>query len=800
MLGKLKKTTETGSAKQAAKIATTDARDFIPQFTHLNAYTLLTKNGEVMQTIRISHNRNGLDYEPHDRNGGNLRECIRKALVTHIPNDNIGVWIHTLRRRRGVSFKTDYGNDFAKHVNEKWRSKHGWSHQYYNEVYVTLIYEGQTSKLLDANMFRQSSTLKKNRSMRDIYVQAAANEMDLIMGAIMDELGASYQVHRLRIVERTHEPEDGLPDAPVFYSEPMEFLSYLLNLRAEPVLLPDADISAALQSCDLIFGFNAMETKSDAGTKRFAALLSLKQYREVPSHTVDMLLQAPMELVVSQAFHFIPADLALKEYRDQKDYFEMSGDTYSMEASGLSEMLQGNKGLSTDFGSQQTCIMVLVDELKKLDDDVAHLQKAFSAIGLVCIREDIRLEEIFWSMLPANFHFLRRKTAIPSTRVGGFAKLNRFASGQSEHTFWKQPVTLLPTLVNSPYFFNFHRQDNGHTFWLDFNSFADRMADQSLSFLLTQAHKLNPRVFYFDYQQSAALWFDKMGAEYHSLHAAPGQHFSLNPFSLEPNPRNIAFLSAWCSDLVEASAEERVQLKSAVDEYCRSAGSLTLPAFVAFLGDRAPALASRFSPWLPHGRFGGLFCGTSDDFTSTHDWLGIDLTEALTTAQNAVAAFAYMLHRVILSLDGRPTIIVLQHAMPILQQPFFATRLASLLEMLKENNAMMISCVRWSPSLASHPVTGILLEECASIIVSPDDVPVEYASVMPALFSPDDQDLLGTMDRMQGDTLLKQGPETVALRINLESMPDVAAIFHNDIKTLMSVGGPFSSLPQKGAA
>lgn len=801
MLGVLKKKKDASAVSlPPSKAASVDARDFIPQFTHYNAHTLLTKNGEVMQTIRISHNKNGLNYEPHDRSGGNLRECIRRAVASHVPSDNVAIWIHTLRKRRSVSFLAHYDNAFADHMNKLWRAKNGWSHQYYNEVYITLIFDGQGSKLTDKELIKEGSTPKKNRAMRDTYIEAASGELDLMMNAISDELASGYLVHKLAVTERIPESQDGLPVAPLFFSEPMEFLSYLLNLREEQVPLPDADISAALQSCDLLFGFNAMETKNSAG-KRFGALLSLKQYREVPSHTVDMLLQAPMELIVTQAFHFIPSEMALKEYHEQKDLFDMSGDTYSMQASGLSEMLLANKKQPVDFGSQQTNIMVLVDELKKLDEDIGHLQKAFSGLGLVCIREDIKLEEIFWSLFPGNFTFLRRKTAIPTARIGGFAKLNRFASGHSSDMFWREAVALLPTLVHSPYFFNFHKQDNGHTLWVDFNSFGDRLAHHSLSFLLTQSHKLTPRVFYFDHLHSASLWFEKMDATYHQLHTrAKSCSFALNPFSLEPNARNIAFLAAWCAELVHATPEERTQLKQAIEQFFQSGESPHLGSFVAFLGRNAPALAARFSPWLEAGEYGGLFSATHDAFPSEIDWLGIDLTEALGTANNAVAAFAYLLHRVILSLDGRPTIIVLQHALPILQQPFFASRLSSLLEMLKENNAIVIFCVRYTETLPTNPITETLLAACASKIILPDDLRLDYAALFPNLINANDQDLLLSMDRMRGDIMLKQGEETVALRIDLDIMPDVKAIFDNDIKTLMSAGGPFAGLSKKAAA
>lgn len=800
MLGAILKKRQDSSAVKPPppKTATAHSRDFIPAFTHYNSHTLITKDGGVMQTIVIRENKNGLDYEPHDRQGGNLRDCIRKALCAHIPGDNVAVWIHTLRKRRGVNFTAHYDNAFAAHVNKGWRAENGWSHRYYNEVYITLVYEGQGGKLFDKTLLKDGITTKRNREMRDTYIESAANEMDLVMNAIIDELNTNYRVHRLNISERISEAQDYLPQAPIFYSEPMEFLSTLLNLREEPVPLPDADISDALQSCDIVFGFNALETKSDEGVKRFGALLSLKQYREVPSHTVDMLLQAPMELIITQAFHFIPGDAALKDYRSQKDIFDMSGDSYSMRASGLEEMLKSDRHIPTDFGSQQTSIMVIVDELKKLDAEIGRLQKAFSGIGLVCVREDIRMEEIFWSMFPGNFTFLRRKTSIPTGRIGGFAKLNRFASGDSGHSFWPEPVSLVPTLVNSPYFFHFHVQDNGHTLWLDFNSFGDRMSDRALSFLLTQSHKLGPRLFYFDMHGGAELWFKKMGARYHHLRTHTGAHgLALNPFSLEAHPRNIGFLTAWCSELVNADDDERAHIKAAIESMFQPGASPDMQQFTDMLVTRAPSLAARFAPWREDGEYGGLFSAQTDNFAGDNSWLGIDLTEALSTPQNAVAAFAYLLHRIILSLDGTPTIIVLQHAFPILQQPFFASRLESLLEMLKENNAMMIACVRYSESLAQNPVMDTLLRACASKVVVPDDLSLHYASLLPALLNENDEDLLLAMERMQGDLLLKQGTETVALHINLDAMPDVAAIFNNDIKTLISAGGPFATAPEK---
>ena len=171
MLGALKKRHNIKAVKPAAsKVASTDARPFIPQFTHFNEHSIATKDGGIMQTIRIAENQGGLNYEQHDRSGGSLRDCIRKAIGHYVSTDNVAVWIHTLRKRRNVSFTAQYDNAFATHVNQGWRIKNGWSHQYYNEVYVTLLYDGQTAKLLDKNLFKQCAKLNFAPSSTGFYV------------------------------------------------------------------------------------------------------------------------------------------------------------------------------------------------------------------------------------------------------------------------------------------------------------------------------------------------------------------------------------------------------------------------------------------------------------------------------------------------------------------------------------------------------------------------------------------------------------------------------------------------------
>jgi type IV secretion system protein VirB4 len=509
-----------------------------------------------------------------------------------------------------------------------------------------------------------------------------------------------------------------------------------------------------------------------------------------------MLLQSPIELIISQAFHFIPHDKALKQYREQREYFENSEDTYSMEATGLIDILRGNRKQPTDFGHQQTSFMVLVDELKKLDRDVGQLQEAFGEIGLVCVREDIRLEEVFWSTFPGNFEFLRRKDPINTHFIGGFARLNRFSSGQSTGMLWAQPIGLLPTLVNSPYFFNFHAQDNGHTLWMDFNSFNDKAGTILLSFLLTQTQKLNTKLFYFDQHQSAALWFNKMKNPYIKIGTKKNKSIAINPFSLPAEPRNIGFLTAWCCELIDADTTEKTTLATQLRAFFESDKPRSLSDFIAHLEETDTALAARFSPWVRNGEFADLFASSDSDFSFTADWLAFGIDEVMKSPHNAVATISYLLHRIVLSLDGSPTIIVMRDMLNIMSHPFFTSRFESLLEMLKENNVMVIFAENSNNPAYENAAMQLLTNCCASIIVVPDDIKQDYATVAPHLLTAGDEKLLWRMDRMKGDILVIQRQETVALRINLDSMNDVESIFSNDVKTLIASGGPYASVPE----
>jgi len=800
-----KKPDDAVSPAAAAQEEQMTPHEFLPYYCHYNPNTLLTKNGELMQIIRIVSNHYGLNYESGTSTHNTVREVIREAITESVVSDKFALWIHTLRKRKPIRYTSQFDEPFAAYIHDRWQKKHRWKYQYYNEVYITILRDGQSAPLLDKKRMQNVVLPLSNRQYRRAYLEESQAELDETVARILDKIRVHYDANCLSVVERISDIP-ALAGQSIFYSEPMEFLGTLLNQAVETFPLPDYDISEALCTSTITFGFNALSVRHANGGRRFGAILSLKQYREVSSETVDRVLQSSTELVITESFTFLPNALALAQFKTQTEMFAMSEDGYSIRATGIEDMLESDRGSPVDYGEHQVSVTVLVDEFKQLDPEVGKAQEAFAELGLITVREDIRLEECFWAQMPGNFEFLRRREPINTSKIAGFARLNLFPNGISTGNHWGEAAMLLPTQVNSPYFFNFHYQDNGHTVLFDYNSFHDSAGQVLLNFLLASALKYRERLFLFDRNHTAQLMFNKLGGGYHTFPTsqmpAKQSAAALNPFSLDDTPRNRGFLLAWCLSLAgiksPAADEFKPHLTAAIDTlYTMPPESRTLDALLPLL-TACPLLAKALAEFGHQGKQSGRFNAPVEtlDLSAIAGRLhGFDMDPIAGGTASTVPLFSYLLHRIINTLDGKPAMIVLHEAWDLLENEFFAPRLESLLEMLTQNNVMVIFTTQSPQDRIGTATLATLMKTCATRLYVPDDIAFNYISE-PLGLQEHDAKFLRKMERQKGDFLLQQGHESIALAANLEGLDDIRAILGNDIKNLIAAGGRFASIPQ----
>jgi type IV secretion system protein VirB4 len=735
--------------------------DFVPFSIHYDPETILTKNGELLQTIKIT----GFAHEDITQEDKDLRATIREALLGAIQTTDYAAWFHTIRRKKNIAPKGLFRKDFSGYLNQCWRERNNFDGGYINEVYLTIVKEGEVSSLLDPKEFLYGLLPGALRKKRFSYLEKAASELSSVVEQILGTL-EHFGARRLGVVER-----DG-----VYYSQLCSFLGKLTTLTDHPWPLPDADISRFLTDYDVTFGYNAMEVRNADGARRFGAMLSLKEYKELNLNALDRFLQLPIEFVITQCIDFINHKQALKEYQYQHKLLEISEKEEFEEKIGLKSIIDSNRGSPVDFGEQQLNVFLLSDTLKILEYEVKTATDALMNIGIIPMREDLKLEECYWAMLPANFEFLKRLKPINTRRIAGFCNLSNFPAGISDNNYWGPAVSLFYTAANTPYYFNFHVGDNGHT-----SIIGPFGAGKTVltNFLISESRKFGNRLFYFDQMRASEIFIRSIGGDYLIIGSGSTSPPRMNPLLLEDNEMNRSFLEVWLESLlinIDTSKKQEGLLSNIVRKlYELSSEQRTLQTVFTLIQAQDNSLADSLADWLPDGKYGYVFNHTKESLDFSRNVIGFDVTALTNDEKLMVPVLSYLIHRATLMLDGAPSMIVFDEAWKLLDNEWFGPRLAEWLESIREQNTVAVFATENVGHAMQSVISPILMEQIATQIFLPDsDIKEEYITV----FNLTDQEVsyVYNMRSDQRQFLLKRGLDTIVGKLDLSGMDDVLGV------------------------
>jgi type IV secretion system protein VirB4 len=751
--------------------------DFVPYACHWDPYTIVTKNGEILQSIKIT----GFTHEQltQEEDETDLRSRIREAVLTCIDSTQYAVWVHTIRRKANLQTGGEFKRDFAGYLNRFWNDRNDWEHQFTNEVYITVVREGQNASLFDPAGFMRGIIPRVDGRYRERFIDDACVKLNAVMLKMMPVL-ESYGARRLGISER----------GGVMYSDFCGFLGKLITMLDIDFPVTDVDLSHYLTDYDVTFGFNAMEVRMRSdGRRRFGAILTLKEYRELAVETLDRILQIPAEFIITQCFDFINAKAALKGYDYQRHLFEVSKTQALLEKTGLKDILASNRGKVTDYGLHQLNVFLLADSLRALEAGVTKAVSGLTSLGMAPLREDIKFEECYWAQLPANFEFIRRMRPLNTARIAGLANLSNFPAGKKDGNHWGPAVTTFHTAARTPYFFNFHEKDNGHTTIIGPEGAGKTVL---MNFLLAQACKFDGRLFLFDNDRNSEIFLRSLGGAYYMVwpkaDTQPYARLSLNPFQLDENPGNREFLRNWMLSLV---GSQDPNLLAACDRAIEQIAARPRPErrlglCVEALSVENPEFARLFAPWVGGGEFAALFDHAEDTLQFTDKIYGFDMSDVMRHASVMVPVVSYLLHRIMLVLDGTPTIVAMTEAWSLLDSPLFSSRLKEWLDMLRADNAMALLATEQVAQASGSSINASLMEHIATQIYLPDEAADNSYTEAFGLLEKEIS-YLTVMNTEDRHFLLKRNGNAIVAELNLAGMTDIVAVLSSSPASLQSM-------------
>src|SRR3546814_8377444 len=107
----------------------------LPYARHLDDVTIETRDGLLMQTIRLG----GLLFETADSDELNYRGGLRDAMLRTLGTSRFAVYHPVVRRRAEAAMGEVEADDFSSALDARWRARLAGKHLYITELFLSLV-------------------------------------------------------------------------------------------------------------------------------------------------------------------------------------------------------------------------------------------------------------------------------------------------------------------------------------------------------------------------------------------------------------------------------------------------------------------------------------------------------------------------------------------------------------------------------------------------------------------------------------------------------------------------------------
>ncbi len=270
------------------------------------------------------------------------------SLLRNLAGGQWAVWTHRLHRVVSDMLQDPQAPGFAQDLSRAYQAKLGERRMMSNELYLTLVYR--------PNVSRVSRALQSTQRTRTAIAEAQAEalrvmeERSALVGRVLRGFGPQL------LGTREHRGRS--------YSEVSEFLGYLVNGCWRPIPMMAGPLYRTLPTARLTFGGDKLELRQ-GDQRRYAALVDIKEYADaVEPGILNALLYEASEFIETQSFSILPRREAMCALELQRDQLIASDDVVASQVAEMDVALN-------ELGDGQFCMGEYHYSLVVFGEDVA---------------------------------------------------------------------------------------------------------------------------------------------------------------------------------------------------------------------------------------------------------------------------------------------------------------------------------------------------------------------------------------------------------------------------------------------
>lgn len=384
-----------------------------------------------------------------------------------------------------------------------------------------------------------------------------------------------------------------------------------------------------------------------------------------------------------------------------------------------------NSGLLA-YGYYSANIVIFDKDSERLEANLKEVKSTLEKLGFISRIENINAVEAYLGSLPGFVYPNLRRPVINTLNLTHLIPLASVWAGEKYNPsdkFSPESPALMQVVTNgkTPFRLNLHVGDLGHT--LIFGPTGAGKSTLLANIFLNFEKYHNAKIFAFDKGRSLlAATLASKGVHYDV--AGDNSSLSFAPLNNIKTTGQIAWAESWietCLKLqnVEITPRHKKLIHEALISHIETK-SKSITEFCASLQDQD--LRDALGHYTLSGAAGFLLDSVEDALDFSKRITTFEMEDLMNLGeQNILPTLLYLFYRIEQSLDGSPTVIILDEAWIALAHQVFKNKIIEWLKVLRKANCFVVMATQSLSDASKSGILDILQEACPTKIFLPNN-------------------------------------------------------------------------------